>query len=544
LGVRRVAVAAVLLVALVIPALVSADPGSGPPGGVLGTVPAAAPGQLPIPQGEQGNQGGQGDQGGSSSGAPPAAGGLATGTNMSWHNGPVMHSNTTYLVFWGSMPTGYESTIIQYFKDVAADSHNSATQNTNVYSTDPQYTDATGRANYDSTYGGAYDASDPIPDHCSSQYGALASKLAGCVVDSDLQTEIGKAMTALGSGGGSTNIYFVFTPPKVGSCSGSDCAYLSYCAYHWYFPQVGSASNVIYTNQPYTDPTGISTTLTGACESGSQPNGNWADETINVASHEHNESITDPYGSGWYEGNYNEDGDKCVWNFGSPLGTTPSGAAYNQVINGHFYYLQQEWNNASTSCVERTTPPPPAPTNIAFTPGSGTPGTTVTITGQYFTGATSVKFNGASASFTVDNDGQITATVPSNAASGPITVTTASGTGSSSPSAFQVTTPPAPDFTVNVSPTSLTINRGSSAPYTVTITSVNGFTGSVRLSVSMSGGQNAPSASLSRSTITGSGTSTLTISTRGNTRSNTYSFTVTGTSGSLKHTASGSVTVK
>ena len=41
-----------------------------------------------------------------------------------------------------------------------------------------------------------------------------------------------------------------------------------------------------------------------------------------------------------------------------------------------------------------------------------------------------MKFNGTSAtSFTVDNDGQITAAVPSGATSGPISVTTVTGTG-------------------------------------------------------------------------------------------------------------------
>ena len=54
-----------------------------------------------------------------------------------------------------------------------------------------------------------------------------------------------------------------------------------------------------------------------------------------------------------------------------------------------------------------------------------------------------MKFNGTSAtSFTVDNDGQITAAVPSGATSGPISVTTVTGTGTSA-SSFAVT-PPAP----------------------------------------------------------------------------------------------------
>src|SRR4029077_11833025 len=48
------------------------------------------------------------------------------------------------------------------------------------------------------------------------------------------------------------------------------------------------------------------------------------------------------------------------------------------------------------------------------------------------TGATAVKFNGTSAfTFSVDNDGQITAAFPAGATTGPITVVSPSGTATS-----------------------------------------------------------------------------------------------------------------
>ena len=55
-------------------------------------------------------------------------------------------------------------------------------------------------------------------------------------------------------------------------------------------------------------------------------------------------------------------------------------------------------------------------------------GTLVTINGTSFTGATAVRFNFASASFTVVNSTQITATVPGGATNGHIRVTTPGGT--------------------------------------------------------------------------------------------------------------------
>jgi hypothetical protein len=68
------------------------------------------------------------------------------------------------------------------------------------------------------------------------------------------------------------------------------------------------------------------------------------------------------------------------------------------------------------------------PVISSFTPGSGPTGTSVDILGVNFTGATSVTFNDAAASFTVDSDTEIHATVPTGAATGPISVTTANGT--------------------------------------------------------------------------------------------------------------------
>ena len=80
----------------------------------------------------------------------------------------------------------------------------------------------------------------------------------------------------------------------------------------------------------------------------------------------------------------------------------------------------------------------PAPAISAFTPGNGPAGTTVVLTGTYFTGATAVRFNGVdAASFTVSSATQITATVPVTATTGPISVVAVGGTGTSAGS-FEV----------------------------------------------------------------------------------------------------------
>ena len=142
---------------------------------------------------------------------------------------------------------------------------------------------------------------------------------------------------------GTDKVFLLSRAKGVGSCyASSSCAFSQYCAYHSSFSSGGTS--VVYANQPYAD------TVPAACDAGQHPNNDDADATINVASHEHNEAITDWQGNAWYDRRGYENGDKCAWNFGTALGSTGYGA-YNQVIGGGSYYLQQEWWNARSGCV-------------------------------------------------------------------------------------------------------------------------------------------------------------------------------------------------
>ncbi|RII26598.1 MAG: hypothetical protein CXR31_09270 [Geobacter sp.] len=118
------------------------------------------------------------------------------------------------------------------------------------------------------------------------------------------------------------------------------------------------------------------------------------------------------------------------------------------------------------------------PTISSFTPATGATGT-VTITGSGFTGATGVTFNGMpAASYTVNSDTQITATIPWGAARGPITVTDGSGTTTASSTPFERTYTLSGKVT-NLSGTGLngiamrTIGTGT--PVTATSSSTGGY---------------------------------------------------------------------
>jgi len=135
----------------------------------------------------------------------------------------------------------------------------------------------------------------------------------------------------------------------------------------------------------------------------------------------------------------------------------------------------------ATSVVSFTVTPPPPPTISSFTPASGPIGTSVSITGTAFTGATSVAFNGAAASYTVNSPISITATVPSAATTGAISVTTPGGTGSSSTSFTVIPTPAISSFTPTSGPVGTSVDiqgtsftgassvtfNGAAASYTV-----------------------------------------------------------------------------
>ena len=361
--------------------------------------------------------------------ASPFATPRAKGKNLLYHGGPVMHANTNYALYWapsGSQPyaAGFQSGVNKYLEDLGHDSGG----NQNVDSVATQYSDSSGEvANYASHFGGALIDTEKYPVS-----GCVAA--ATCLTDAQIQAEITRYVKANNLPTGLAHEYFLLTPPGVESCfatGSSECsagtATPAFCAYHGFI----EASSIVYANDPY---------VLGneACDTNEHPNGPSDSALLGGLSHEHNESTTDPQLNAWYGAEGKENGDKCRTfiessEYGTPLGNAENGSRYNQLINGAHYWYQQEWSNQGSACLQRLTPPAPAITKLTPKKGPAAGGTSVTITGSGFSGATEVRFGAApAAAFTVQSSTAIKATSPAGSI-GVAEVSVVAPTGTSAP---------------------------------------------------------------------------------------------------------------
>ena len=97
------------------------------------------------------------------------------------------------------------------------------------------------------------------------------------------------------------------------------------------------------------------------------------------------------------------------------------------------------------------------------------------------------------------------------------------------------------DFSISASPTSLTISQGSNGTSTISTAVTSGSAGTVSLTASVS--PSGPTASLSPTSVTAGGPSTLTVTVGSSVATGSYTVTVTGSEGSAQHSTTVSVTV-
>lgn len=271
---------------------------------------------------------------------------------LSYGGGPVLNSNRTHVIFWQPSGSGltfdpsYISLIEGFLRNVAADSHHT----TNPYALSGQYTDASGPAVYDSTYGGSVIDDDPLPANGCVEPPVVGPGWTVCLTDEQLSSEIEHVVQSRQLPTTARDVYFLVTPKGLGSCTDStstSCALggqpNGYCGYH----SQTADGTILYAVIPYN-------AVSGHCQSDNpRPNSNPADPTISTVSHEHNEMVTDPDGNAWINSMGEEEADLCITTFGPKIGGSGAGA-YNEDIHGGHYWIQELWSNANGGCAART----------------------------------------------------------------------------------------------------------------------------------------------------------------------------------------------
>ena len=278
--------------------------------------------------------------------AAPDSGGPRYPGDLQYHGGPVAVSMKNHLIFlhpnggctiagcWGN-PGGFLRDLFngdfihvvdQYTGSTANDRYTVAEEATNINYTPPSkpFTDA---------------------DMLAIVHAVVASREG----DDD------------GFATGYGNEYHVFLPPGQDECfdstftvcySPDQPSTFFFCAYHGSmdFQDIG---HVLYSVEPFQN-------VDGCSSRPGTPNGQLADSTNNVLSHETFETITDPDGTAWWNSLDNglfgqEIGDECsfIIFFRNPNPPPPVLVFFDPsdvTLNGKAYAAQPEYNNAAHAC--------------------------------------------------------------------------------------------------------------------------------------------------------------------------------------------------
>jgi hypothetical protein len=464
------------------------------------------------------------------------------GAHLTYRGGPIISNVQVIQVLYGSgsynpQVAGTSSpTMGNFFTDITSTGLISLMQqyNTNI-------TGGTGQVFGNGTFAGLF------------QIVPAAANNGSTITDAQIQSEILAQISAghlpapvIDATGNPNTIYMVYFPPGKTITQGgsSSCVGGGFCAYHGTTSTLFNGKNVLYGVLPDMQ-------AGSGCATGCGTSTTFGNYT-SVTSHELVEAMTDAFVGiatvigpplAWYDATNGEIGDIC------------NGQQASYVANGTTYTIQLEFSNAANNCV--TFPPvsgpnytlSASPSSLTVTQGSsGSSTITVTPSGG-FTGSVTLSNSalpsGVTATYGTNpttGSSVVTFTASSTATTGTtsVTITGTSGTLSHTTSiSLTINATATPNFSLSASPSSVSVTQGSTATSTITETPSGGFTGSVTLSASgLPAGVTAafgtnPTTSTSVLTFTASATATTGTST----------VTVTGTSGTLSHTTTISLTV-
>ncbi len=241
---------------------------------------------------------------------------LKSGTNLTYHGGPVITSPRVVFIFWGPDFNNIISPDYNYARTLQSFRNQFGT--TPEFNTITQYSGSNGTIALSNLAAGTpdwFDGSTPPAN----------------VTDTLLRSEIS---TYLSTHTFDANaIYEVVLPaasyasysPTFTSCGGPA---LQFCAYHLSF--ASGVNTVKYSVQPYP-----------SCAGCQEPGWTAVQDQEQFVTHETREATTDPLSNAGLDSSGEEADDKCAWSPPPFFGT-----------GGYGY--QEEWSNAASGCVTST----------------------------------------------------------------------------------------------------------------------------------------------------------------------------------------------
>lgn len=256
--------------------------------------------------------------------ASPSGFAVVQGNGINYHGGPVLHGNVpVYVIWYGNWTNGPKA------------SDRQATVNT----IDTFLNGLGGSALelVNTTYG---DNSANVSGllHLQSQIFDTGSQ-GTSLTNTRLTRIISTALTNRSLPTDPNGLYLVLTSSNIneqGFCT-------QFCGFHTAQTINGADIKWSFVGNVDKCPSGCEIQTTGP--NSPAPGVGGADGMANTLSHEIEEAISDPDLNAWFDGNGQENGDKCNFNFGATQ-TAPNGSQFNQIFGGLRWMLQQNWRNS------------------------------------------------------------------------------------------------------------------------------------------------------------------------------------------------------
>jgi kumamolisin len=223
------------------------------------------------------------------------------------------------------------------------------------------------------------------------------------------------------------------------------------------------------------------------------------------------------------------------------------------------YDLVTGWGSPTAGLITALSGPAPAgfsisasPTSVSVNTGSNGSTTINSAATGGFTGSITLSATGQPSGVTVGfttnpisagNSTSMTVAVASGTAPGtyPITVTGTSGSMVETTTVTLTVAGATPNFTISASPASISVSPSGTGKVTITTAVSGGFSSAIALSGTVTGSR--VTVNFSPTSITGAGTSTMTITVIRRAATGSRTITIKGTGGGLTHTATVALTI-